>query len=275
MIAWTLRACPRPVRAGAAAAAAAAVRGGAPGRLGRLGDAVRADGALTVTAGRDPVRAGAGGPLAQHRQVGGGGAGGAGRRRPHAPGGGGPHRRAGGRWIGVTIPLLAFRLFTPNEAFPVTYRRGRSAHLDIGGARGRGDPPGPGRPARPGRRGRRTVRAGRLGRVDTAADQGQRATRPPGCSASSTPAATCAPTAGTSSAASCCTAGWRTRSPSTPCGGWCSRRTTRCTMLRPAGLPTPTALRLRGAHPRTGVPAGHRVLRRRDRARRGRDRRRT
>ncbi len=38
--------------------------------------------------------------------------------------------------LGVTIPLLAFRLFTPNELFPVAYRRGRSAHLDIGGARG-------------------------------------------------------------------------------------------------------------------------------------------
>jgi tRNA A-37 threonylcarbamoyl transferase component Bud32/membrane-associated phospholipid phosphatase len=38
--------------------------------------------------------------------------------------------------IGVTIPLLAFRRFTPNEAYPVAYRRGRSAHLDIGGARG-------------------------------------------------------------------------------------------------------------------------------------------
>ena len=38
--------------------------------------------------------------------------------------------------IGVVIPLLGFRLFAPNEAFPVTYRRGRSAHLDVGGARG-------------------------------------------------------------------------------------------------------------------------------------------
>jgi tRNA A-37 threonylcarbamoyl transferase component Bud32/membrane-associated phospholipid phosphatase len=38
--------------------------------------------------------------------------------------------------LGVTIPLLAFRLFTPNELFPVAYRRGRSAHLDVGGARG-------------------------------------------------------------------------------------------------------------------------------------------
>jgi len=41
-----------------------------------------------------------------------------------------------GAAIGVTIALLGFRLFTPNEAFPVTYRRGRAAHLDIGGARG-------------------------------------------------------------------------------------------------------------------------------------------
>ena len=38
--------------------------------------------------------------------------------------------------IGVTLPLLLFRRFTPNEVFPVTYRRGRSAHLDVGGARG-------------------------------------------------------------------------------------------------------------------------------------------
>jgi tRNA A-37 threonylcarbamoyl transferase component Bud32/membrane-associated phospholipid phosphatase len=38
--------------------------------------------------------------------------------------------------IGVTIPLLLFRRFTPNEVYPVAYRRGRSAHLDIGGARG-------------------------------------------------------------------------------------------------------------------------------------------
>src|SRR6266699_1451458 len=38
--------------------------------------------------------------------------------------------------IGVTIPLLLFRRFTPSEVFPVTYRRGRSAHLDVGGERG-------------------------------------------------------------------------------------------------------------------------------------------
>jgi tRNA A-37 threonylcarbamoyl transferase component Bud32/membrane-associated phospholipid phosphatase len=38
--------------------------------------------------------------------------------------------------IGVTIPLVAFRLFAPSEVFPITYRRGRAAHLDVGGARG-------------------------------------------------------------------------------------------------------------------------------------------
>jgi membrane-associated phospholipid phosphatase/tRNA A-37 threonylcarbamoyl transferase component Bud32 len=41
-----------------------------------------------------------------------------------------------GAVIGVTIPLLAFRWFTPNEVFPVTYKRGSSAHLDVGGKRG-------------------------------------------------------------------------------------------------------------------------------------------
>ncbi len=38
--------------------------------------------------------------------------------------------------MGVTIPLVAFRLFTPAEVFPVSYRRARAAHLDVGGPRG-------------------------------------------------------------------------------------------------------------------------------------------
>jgi tRNA A-37 threonylcarbamoyl transferase component Bud32/membrane-associated phospholipid phosphatase len=38
--------------------------------------------------------------------------------------------------IGVALPLLLFRRFTPSEVYPVAYRRGRAAHLDIGGARG-------------------------------------------------------------------------------------------------------------------------------------------
>jgi tRNA A-37 threonylcarbamoyl transferase component Bud32 len=38
--------------------------------------------------------------------------------------------------IGVSFAVAAFRLFAPSEVFPVTYRRGRAAHLDVGGARG-------------------------------------------------------------------------------------------------------------------------------------------
>jgi membrane-associated phospholipid phosphatase/tRNA A-37 threonylcarbamoyl transferase component Bud32 len=41
-----------------------------------------------------------------------------------------------GAIIGVTIPLVAFRLLAPSEVFPVTYRRGQAAHLDVGGRRG-------------------------------------------------------------------------------------------------------------------------------------------
>ena len=41
-----------------------------------------------------------------------------------------------GALLGVTVPLVAFRLLAPNEVFPVTYRRGRAAHLDVGGSRG-------------------------------------------------------------------------------------------------------------------------------------------
>jgi tRNA A-37 threonylcarbamoyl transferase component Bud32/membrane-associated phospholipid phosphatase len=37
--------------------------------------------------------------------------------------------------IGVAIPLAAFRLFAPNSVFPVVYKRGRTAHLDLGGPR--------------------------------------------------------------------------------------------------------------------------------------------
>jgi membrane-associated phospholipid phosphatase/tRNA A-37 threonylcarbamoyl transferase component Bud32 len=41
-----------------------------------------------------------------------------------------------GAIIGVTIPLVAFRMLTPNEVFPITYHRGQTAHLDVGGRRG-------------------------------------------------------------------------------------------------------------------------------------------
>jgi hypothetical protein len=38
--------------------------------------------------------------------------------------------------LGVAVPVAAFRYFTPNEIFPVVYRRGRTAHVDVGGQRG-------------------------------------------------------------------------------------------------------------------------------------------
>ena len=38
--------------------------------------------------------------------------------------------------LGVAIPVSAFRFFTPNELFPVAYRRGNTAHVDVTGRRG-------------------------------------------------------------------------------------------------------------------------------------------
>jgi tRNA A-37 threonylcarbamoyl transferase component Bud32 len=37
--------------------------------------------------------------------------------------------------LAVAVPVAAFRYFTPNEIFPVAYRRGRTAHVDVGGRR--------------------------------------------------------------------------------------------------------------------------------------------
>jgi tRNA A-37 threonylcarbamoyl transferase component Bud32 len=39
--------------------------------------------------------------------------------------------------LATGITVVAFRLLAPNEVFPVSYRRGRAAHLDVGGERGR------------------------------------------------------------------------------------------------------------------------------------------
>jgi membrane-associated phospholipid phosphatase/tRNA A-37 threonylcarbamoyl transferase component Bud32 len=42
-----------------------------------------------------------------------------------------------GAIVGVTIPLIAFRAFAPNDIFPISYgARGKSAHLDVTGRRG-------------------------------------------------------------------------------------------------------------------------------------------
>jgi tRNA A-37 threonylcarbamoyl transferase component Bud32 len=41
-----------------------------------------------------------------------------------------------GAILGIGVGVTAHRLFTPNEVFPVAYRKGKAAHLDIGGRRG-------------------------------------------------------------------------------------------------------------------------------------------
>ena len=42
-----------------------------------------------------------------------------------------------GAAIAVAIAVTAFGYFTPDEVFPVAYRRGRTAHVDVTGRRGR------------------------------------------------------------------------------------------------------------------------------------------
>jgi tRNA A-37 threonylcarbamoyl transferase component Bud32/membrane-associated phospholipid phosphatase len=41
-----------------------------------------------------------------------------------------------GAVFAVAIAVTAFRFFTPNEVFPVAYRRGKTAHVDVTGRRG-------------------------------------------------------------------------------------------------------------------------------------------
>jgi tRNA A-37 threonylcarbamoyl transferase component Bud32/membrane-associated phospholipid phosphatase len=47
-----------------------------------------------------------------------------------------PTSAAFGAIFGAAVALVAFRWFCPNDVFPVSYRRGKSAHLDVSGARG-------------------------------------------------------------------------------------------------------------------------------------------
>jgi tRNA A-37 threonylcarbamoyl transferase component Bud32 len=42
-----------------------------------------------------------------------------------------PFDAAVGVALGVAVPMNAFRYFVPNETFPVSYRRGKTAHLEI------------------------------------------------------------------------------------------------------------------------------------------------
>jgi membrane-associated phospholipid phosphatase len=152
-----------------------------------------------------------------------------------------------GAAIGVTIPLLAFRWFAPSRVFPVAYRRGRSAHLDVGGARGQ------------------AIRQAMQDQLDLAVQD----IKPFGLagSAGSTPLRIQVkgdpPTilfAKLYARSHLRTPGGREavqhRAATGAAGG-----------LRPAAVPRrraalPKAVRVRGADSRAGVPAGHRVLRR-------------
>ena len=75
--------------------------------------------------------------------------------------------------LGVAIPVSAFRFFTPNEVFPVAYRRGNTAHVDVTGRARRGDPAGHAGPARVHRHRHHAGRAGVLSRLHAAAAAGR------------------------------------------------------------------------------------------------------
>jgi hypothetical protein len=132
-----------------------------------------------------------------------------------------------GAVIGVAVSVVAYRLFVPNEIFPVTYKRGRSAHLDVSGRRGEAI-----HHALADQLGLTVLEVEPFGlsgsagstplRIQVQAEGGT----PAMFSASCTPRAISGPTAPTSSAGPCCTGGWRTRSRSTPSSAWSSRRTT-------------------------------------------------
>ena len=80
--------------------------------------------------------------------------------------------------LGVAVPVVAFRFFAPNEVFPVTYRRAKAAHLDVGGRRGQAIRTGRPGAARADGPGRPTGRPGGFGGVDPAAAAGGRQRHP-------------------------------------------------------------------------------------------------
>jgi tRNA A-37 threonylcarbamoyl transferase component Bud32 len=47
-----------------------------------------------------------------------------------------PTDAGAGAIFGIAVGVAMFRWFAPNDLFPVSYRRGKAAHLDIGGRRG-------------------------------------------------------------------------------------------------------------------------------------------
>jgi membrane-associated phospholipid phosphatase/tRNA A-37 threonylcarbamoyl transferase component Bud32 len=47
-----------------------------------------------------------------------------------------PSDAVAGAVFGIAVAVAMFRWFTPNDVFPVSYRRGKAAHLDVSGRRG-------------------------------------------------------------------------------------------------------------------------------------------
>ena len=132
--------------------------------------------------------------------------------------------------IAWPLAVVAFWLAVPNDVFPISYRGGRKAHLDIGGRRGAAIV---------------TALDHQLGLAVTGvepfgleASAGSTPLRVRGprprrhrdrsCSASSTRSATSGPTAGTSGSGPSSTGGSKTRSRSPRCAGWSSTRITCC-----------------------------------------------
>ena len=139
----------------------------------------------------------------------------------------------------VAIAVTAFRFFTPNEVFPVAYRRGKTAHVDVTGRRGEAI-----RQAVRDQLGLTVTEIKPVGLESSAGStplrlRVDRAARMSTCSRSCTPRATSAPTAGTSCGGPSSTAPWRTSLRSRRCGAWSPTRTTPCACCRTSGSARP------------------------------------
>ena len=133
-----------------------------------------------------------------------------------------------GALLGPTVGVLVFRLVAPESVFPVSYQRGRAAHLDVSGERGRAISEGPAGAAR--RRGPfdRAVRNGGVRGFDAASHQAGGRSRHLLFRQAVRQRATCVPTAGTRRLARCSTDPLKTRCGSPRCDVSSSTRTTSC-----------------------------------------------
>ncbi len=129
--------------------------------------------------------------------------------------------------VGVAFTLVLFRLGAPEEVFPIQYRQGNTAHLDVTGPRGDAIRLGLERQL-----GVHVVDIkpvgleGSAGRLRCSSPSSQRRAALQSYSRNCTQGATSGPTAPTSCFARSSTVGSRTRPASRRSGGWCSTRTT-------------------------------------------------